>query len=150
MSGGKEIHDAKHRMDIHGAVSVVREHFYLADYLHLAYTRPVEAYTLNRTLNYLLCDAWNRFADRGARLSERECVLLAEAWVMANEPRRAMEIDAGWEPDCDECDKPKAFHRSHPANNPEGRNPPDRWLCDAGSEKKLYVPKTYKATDWHD
>lgn len=150
MSGGKDIHDERHRLDIHGAISVVREHFYRADYLHLTYTRPIEAYTLNRRLNYDLCGAWNRFADQGSRLSERECIILAEAWMLAREDvRRAMVVDSGWDPDCAECDKSKASHRSHPANNPEGLDPPDRWLCD-GPTGMLYVPKTYKATDWHD
>lgn len=147
MSGGKELHDTKHRMDVIGAISVVRQHFYDADYLHLVYTRPIEAYTLDRTLNYQLCAAWNRFADQGARLSERECIILAESWMLAKETRRAMGTDAGWRPDCAICDQSMAHHRSHPQNNPEGRDPPDRWLCDDG---KLYAPKKYKATDWHD
>jgi hypothetical protein len=134
-------------MDVMGAISVVREHFYRADYLHLLYTRPIEAYTLHRELNYYLCAAWNRFDRQNRRLSERECIILAESWMMANKLNRAMHTDAGWEPDCALCDESKTFHRPHPENNPEGRNPPDRWLCKNG---KLYVPKTYKATDWHD
>jgi hypothetical protein len=128
------------KLDIHGCVDCVREHFYSADYLHLLYTRPVEAYQLNGLLNFRLCDAWNRFEKAKTPLTPRECVLLSEAWLAsAPDHTKPMHVNAAWVPKCSRCGEPFHFHNSHPGNNPKGE-PPDRWLC---ADDGLYVPIEY-------
>lgn len=135
------------RLDIHGCVDAVREHFYRADYLRLVYTLPVEAYSLNRKLQYRICDAWNRFKDRGASLSERECVILAEAWLIAApDHAKPMFANASWQPPCSRCGQLKIAHLDHPENNPKN-DPPDRWVCpdeDGKATEYLYEPTQYQ------
>lgn len=82
------------QMDIHGCVACVREHFHKGD--PLRYTLPLEAYVLDRALQYRICDAWNRFQGVYA-LSPRECVLLAEAWLIAAPSHTdPMHVKSGW------------------------------------------------------
>lgn len=135
------------RMDIHGCIEVVREHFWRADKIKLLegstyatrYRYPLEAYSLNRQLQYRLCEAWKR--NEGLQpLSERECVLLAEAWLIATPSPEPLEMNAGWVPPCVHCGSSRMCHKDHPENNPKN-DPPDRWLCEDG---KLYEPKKYE------
>lgn len=67
------------RLDIHGCVEVVLAHFVSGTYG----THPDVVYSLHRQLQYRICAAWDRCESTGARLSERECILLAEAWLIA-------------------------------------------------------------------
>jgi hypothetical protein len=67
------------RLDIHGCIEVVLAHFVAGTYG----TNPDVRYSLHRQLQYRICAAWSRGEATGARLSERECVILAEAWLIA-------------------------------------------------------------------
>lgn len=126
-------------MTIHEAIACVRQHFHDADYLHLLYTRPVEAYSLNRRLLYRLCDAWGRF-ERTYPLAKHEIIVLAEAWLMsAPDFTQPLHIDVGWRPNCKHCGKTLQQHTGHAENKPSGY-PPDRWVCDDGG---LYEPIQY-------
>lgn len=127
------------KLDIHGCVECVREHFYKADYLHLEYTLPIEAYSLNRKLQYKLCTAWSRFeyAHREnfhTTLTPRECVMLAEAWLIAapdyTEP---MFVNGAWNADCKHCGKKLNWNHI----------PKDRWVCSDDSGN-IYEPQKYK------
>jgi hypothetical protein len=130
------------KLDIHGCIDCIREHFYKADYLKLSYTLPIEAYSLNRQLQHRICDAWKRFEHVGVFLSERECILLAESWLIsAKDHTNAMYVNAAWRPKCKNCGQQLMFHTQHPENNPKN-DPPDRWLCEA--EGGLYEPIEYK------
>lgn len=128
------------KLDIHGCVATVREHFYKSDAGRHVYTLPVEAYGLHRQLQYRICSAWNRFEAAGLALSERECVLLAEAWLIsAPDHTKPMHVNCAWQPDCARCGTSRMFHLPHPENTPQAIRP-DRWLCDDG---ELYEPIKY-------
>lgn len=127
------------RLDVHGCIAIVREHFYRGDEYGTVYKLPVEAFVLNRELQYRLCEVWRRNQHQ-RRLSERECILLAESWYMAAPSHTAIMFrDVGWEPPCVHCGRSRFEHEDHPENNPQN-DPSDRWLCADG---QLYEPKQY-------
>jgi len=126
------------KLDVHGCVACVREHFYKADYLQLTYTLPVEAYSLNRTLQYNICTTWDRFRQTGSSLIERECILLAEAWfISAIDHTKPMYVNESWTPDCVLCGRTRTWHKLEHISKEE----PNRWTCEDG---KLYEPVEYK------
>lgn len=86
------------KMDIHGCVEAVRAHFYKST-PQASDELPVEAYALDRQLQYRICAAWNRAEKSGYPLSERECILLAEAWLIsAPEYTIPIHRNPAWEP----------------------------------------------------
>lgn len=130
-------------MDIHECTDCVRRHFYEADYLSLEYTLPIEAYSLNRTLQYRICQAWNRFKNNGTELIRRECVLLAEAWLIsAPDYTKPMYVDSAWRAPCANCKKSFHAHHPHKENNPKN-DPVDRWVCIDDTDS-IYEATEYK------
>lgn len=76
-------------MDIFTAIQLAEEYLYTSfpeyDYNRKENKRPIQYYKLNKSLQYYLCDSFNRLSKHcGAHsISATEIYLLIESWMMA-------------------------------------------------------------------